>query len=174
MAETWKKLLVEGDAPTAHKTSHQNGGSDEVSVAGLSGLLADDQHIIDAEALAAAVQSGVITDGVTKAPTHDAVYDVKVTADAAQTAAEVDADIATHAALSVEGTHGSTTAATANKIVHRDAAGRAKVVAPSNETDIALKSNVTTVNTALTTHGNLQTAHGAVSAATVQRCLSTS
>jgi len=52
----------------------------------------------DAEAKAAAVQAGAITDGVTKAPTHDAVYDVKVTAEAAQTAAEVDADIAAHAA----------------------------------------------------------------------------
>lgn len=37
----------------------------------------------DAEALAAAVQAGAITDGVTKAPTHDAVYDIKVTADGA-------------------------------------------------------------------------------------------
>ena len=47
----------------------------------------------------------------------------------------VNAPIATHAALSAAGTHGSTTAATANKIVHRDAAGRAKVVAPSAETE---------------------------------------
>lgn len=30
-------------SPTAHATNHQNGGSDEVSVAGLSGLLADAQ-----------------------------------------------------------------------------------------------------------------------------------
>lgn len=37
----------------------------------------------DAEAKAAAVQAGAITNGVTKAPTHDAVYDVKQTADAA-------------------------------------------------------------------------------------------
>ena len=37
----------------------------------------------DAEAKAAAVQAGAITDGVTKAPTHDAVYDVKQTADGA-------------------------------------------------------------------------------------------
>ena len=50
----------------------------------------------DAEAKAASVQSGAITDGVTLAPTHDAVYDVKVTADAAQTSDEVDALILTH------------------------------------------------------------------------------
>lgn len=41
----------------------------------------------DAEAKAAAVQAGAITNAVTKAPTHDAVYDVKVTADAALPAA---------------------------------------------------------------------------------------
>jgi len=51
---------------------------------------------LDNEAKAAAVQAGAITDAVTKAPTHDAVYDVKVTADAAQTSAEVDAKITTH------------------------------------------------------------------------------
>lgn len=38
---------------------------------------------LDAEAKAAAVQAGAITNGVTKAPTHDAVFDVKATADAA-------------------------------------------------------------------------------------------
>ena len=37
----------------------------------------------DAEAKAAAVLAGAITDGETKAPTHDAVYDVKATADGA-------------------------------------------------------------------------------------------
>ena len=31
------------NAPQAHKTSHENGGTDEISVAGLSGELADDQ-----------------------------------------------------------------------------------------------------------------------------------
>lgn len=134
------KAQVQDHSPNAHAASHQNGGADEVNVGGLSGLLADDQHILDAEAVsamgakadgnplhhdratewgaaehtaigdgaphhakytnaeakAAAVQAGAITNGVTKAPTHDAVYDVKVTADAAQTAAEVNAKILTH------------------------------------------------------------------------------
>jgi hypothetical protein len=40
--------------PKAHATSHQNGGGDEISVAGLSGLLADDQHVLDTEVVAAA------------------------------------------------------------------------------------------------------------------------
>jgi len=104
--------VTASNAPKAHDTSHQNGGADEISVTGLSGVLADDQHIIDAEAVSAmgtkadsnplnhdiytdaeaktaSVLSGAITNGETKAPTHDAVYDVKVTADAAQTSAEV-------------------------------------------------------------------------------------
>jgi len=33
----------------AHKTRHENGGADEISVTGLSGLLADDQHVLDDE-----------------------------------------------------------------------------------------------------------------------------
>ena len=43
-----------GGAPAAHAASHQNAGGDEVNVAGLSGLLADDQHVLDAEVLAVA------------------------------------------------------------------------------------------------------------------------
>jgi len=39
----------------AHKTRHQDGGADEISVTGLSGLLADDQHVLDAEVTAVAV-----------------------------------------------------------------------------------------------------------------------
>jgi len=40
--------------------------------------------------------------------------------------------------------HGAVSAATASKIIIRDAAGRAKVVAPAAESDIALKSTVST------------------------------
>ena len=42
------------NAPQAHAASHQNAGGDEVSVVGLSGLLADDQHVLDAEVVIAA------------------------------------------------------------------------------------------------------------------------
>lgn len=38
---TWQTIT--SSAPGAHKTTHENGGSDEISVAGLSGLLADGQ-----------------------------------------------------------------------------------------------------------------------------------
>lgn len=34
---TWKKLLLVGDPPTAHKTSHEDGGADEISLEGLLG-----------------------------------------------------------------------------------------------------------------------------------------
>lgn len=37
-------LLADGQTPLAHAASHQNGGADEISVAGLSGLLADNQN----------------------------------------------------------------------------------------------------------------------------------
>lgn len=40
---------VTGVDPANHKTRHQDGGADEVSVTGLSGLLADDQHVLDTE-----------------------------------------------------------------------------------------------------------------------------
>ena len=39
----------------AHGTRHEDGGADEVSVTGLSGLLADDQHVLDAEVTAVAI-----------------------------------------------------------------------------------------------------------------------
>ncbi|KKK77816.1 hypothetical protein LCGC14_2849790, partial [marine sediment metagenome] len=41
--------------PEAHKTSHQDSGSDEVDVSGLSGLLADPQHVITSEVKAVKV-----------------------------------------------------------------------------------------------------------------------
>ncbi len=41
------------NAPQSHSASHQNGGGDEITVSGLSGLLADDQHVLDAEVISA-------------------------------------------------------------------------------------------------------------------------
>lgn len=54
-----------------HVATHENGGDDELSVAGLSGLLADDQHVLDTEvldciqnnALPAFTLGGTITSG---------------------------------------------------------------------------------------------------------------
>lgn len=57
----------------------------------------------DAAAKAAAVQAGAITDGVTKAPTHDAVFDVKATADAALPAANKYTDAEAVDAIEADG-----------------------------------------------------------------------
>ena len=46
--------------PGAHASTHENGGADEVSVTGLSGLLADDQHVLDAEVISA-VEAGTLS-----------------------------------------------------------------------------------------------------------------
>lgn len=40
---------------SAHKARHQDGGADEINLTGLSGLLVDDQHVLDAEVTAVAV-----------------------------------------------------------------------------------------------------------------------
>lgn len=44
---------ADAGTPGAHAASHQNAGGDEISVAALSGLLADDQHVLDTEVIAA-------------------------------------------------------------------------------------------------------------------------
>lgn len=46
---------------SAHANTHENGGTDEVNVAGLSGLLADDQHILDSEAISAIENANPLT-----------------------------------------------------------------------------------------------------------------
>ena len=48
--------------PGAHASSHENAGGDEISVTGLSGLLADDQHVLDTEVLAVAAAKGTNAD----------------------------------------------------------------------------------------------------------------
>ena len=55
--------------------------------------------------------------------------------------------------------HGSTSAASAGKIMQRDSAGRAKVAAPSASDDIARKAEVDVVQTNLTTHAADAVAH---------------
>lgn len=44
-----------------HGSTHENGGDDEISVTGLSGLLADDQHVLDSEITAVAVAKALYT-----------------------------------------------------------------------------------------------------------------
>lgn len=55
--------------------------------------------------------------------------------------------------------HSATNTATANRIMMRDAYGRAKVAVPSASDDIARKAEVDTVQTNLTTHANTASPH---------------
>ena len=65
------------------------------------------------------------------------------------------------------GVHGATSEATADSIVQRDAAGRAKFAAPLASDDAARKQEVDAVQTNLTNHISATTGvHGATSAAT--------
>ena len=71
-------------------------------------------------------------------------------------------ELTAHGALT--NPHGATSAATAARLILRDAGGRAQVGAPSAENDIARKAEVTT-------HANLTSPHSATSAATADRII---
>jgi hypothetical protein len=77
----------------------------------------------------------------------------------------------THAALTSP--HSATSAATANRLIVRDASGRAKVAAPSASDDIARKNEVdaeaTARATADSTHAALTAPHSASATATANR-----
>ncbi len=83
-----------------------------------------------------------------------------------------------HAAVEVAGTHGSTSAATINKLMHRDGSGRVNVVAPAAAnnstlvpttawvlTEIANSSKVTSVGSGTGLTGGPITATGTISLA---------
>jgi len=55
----WTKDLTAAN-PNDHSARHEDGGTDEISVAGLSGLLADDQHVLDSEVTAVAIAKAII------------------------------------------------------------------------------------------------------------------
>jgi hypothetical protein len=59
---------------------------------------------------------------------------------------------ATKSHMDATSVHGATSSATANRIIIRDSAGRAKVAAPSASDDIARKAEVDAVSSALNTH----------------------
>lgn len=80
----------------------------------------------------------------------------------AETPSGAQAKVDTHAALT--SAHGATSAATANRIILRDAAGRAKVTAPEASDDIARKAEIDA-------HADLTSAHGATAAATANRII---
>lgn len=67
--------------------------------------------------------------------------------------------------------HSATPAATANRIMMRDASGRAKVTAPAEADDIARKAEVDAVQSNLDTHTGATLVHGATSAAVAGRII---
>jgi len=89
-----------------HSARHELAGADVLNVAGLSGALADDQP----------------------PAAHD---NTKHTTNYA-----ADADLTAHEVDEAAGVHGSTSAATAEKLIHRDNQGRARVAPPSHDDDI--------------------------------------
>lgn len=101
---SWKKLKIEGDAPEAHAASHQDAGSDEISVAGLSGLLADEQNA--GKIKAKTVNDSAIADDkilVYKSGTDTIVYEAKPATGAPDTCSFV--TINAEASLSNETQH---------------------------------------------------------------------
>ena len=78
-----------------------------------------------------------------------------------------------HAALT--DAHGATSAATASRLMIRDAAGRVQVAAPDADADVARKAEVdaeaTARSSADTSHANLTSPHSATSAATASRLM---
>jgi hypothetical protein len=87
--------------------------------------------------------------------------------DSKETPAGAQAKVDAHATIT--DAHGATSAATANRIILRDTAGRAKVAAPVATDDIAQKAQVDAVQTNLDAHIAATAAHSATSAATANR-----
>ena len=79
-----------------------------------------------------------------------------------------DADLDAHIADEAAPVHGSAAAATANKLIHRDAAGRAKIVAPAASDDIAQKAQADAVQTNLDSHKDAATGVHGVGGSTVE------
>ena len=55
----WTTTATGTDAAD-HNTRHENAGADEISVEALSGLLADDQHVLDTEVEPLAIKWSLI------------------------------------------------------------------------------------------------------------------
>lgn len=133
--EAASKAYVDALAPGLHAVTHENGGADEIDVGGLAGLLADDQHVLDAEVLAVAEAIGVaagligVHAGVPAA--HHAKY----------TNGEADARIAIHKAIA---------AAHHAKYTNAEAVAAAKTVKLD---DFATPDDNVHLNASTTRHG---------------------
>ena len=118
-------------------------------------LFASQEDLLDHASLTATAHGAVSAATASTIMLRDANARSKVAAPAAADdialKSTVTADIATHQAITTTA-HGAVSAATANRIMLRDAAGRAKVIAPAAADDIARKDTVDAVQTNLTTH----------------------
>lgn len=165
-----------------------NGGS-----AGVRPMVADGEHWTTSEhwacmgSYANTTQSFALRDKTGKIqvadPTDnlDAANKTYVDTKASSEADTVQTNLTNHINNQASGVHGSTSAATASKLIIRDSAGRAQVASPSEDSDIATKKYVDdtasgdagAVQTNLTNHINNQAAgvHGAVSTPTANKII---
>ena len=162
------RTFINGLVGILNSVTDSSSGADNIGVTAISGLSgATVQALLEAlktaldEAILGAIPDGSLT---TVKYQNGSVTAAKCAADVA-TQAELDAEASARgsADTTLQGNldnhsnntttmHGATSDATASALMTRDSAGRAKVVAPSAEDDIALKSNVTTVQGNLDTH----------------------
>ena len=87
----------------AHATDHENDGDDEINVSGLSGLLADDQHVLDAEVVLAAQADPDIASAITLKHTQNTDTDLDATFKATLAKSGANADITSMTGLDDDG-----------------------------------------------------------------------
>ena len=150
-------------APSAHKSTHASGGSDALTPADIGAAPATAGGVTDTM-----IGNRTVSDAVP--PTGDAgtittlfswlANMIKsITGKSNWRTAPATTLEAANTHINATSVHSATSAATANRIMMRDAAGRAKVAAPSASDDIARKSEVDTVQTNLTNHLNAADPH---------------
>ena len=127
--------------PGKHATTHGSGGSDPVTPASIGA--ATSKH---ATAHGSGGSDPITPASIGAETPAGAQSKANTAASAAESSAKAYTD--THSGKTT-GIHGATSAATASKIMIRDAAGRAKVAAPSAADDIAQKGTVDAVQNSL-------------------------
>ncbi|HBQ85364.1 MAG TPA: hypothetical protein DD811_02635 [Syntrophomonas sp.] len=150
-------------APSAHKSTHASGGSDALTPADIGAAPATAGGVTDTMIGNRTVSDAVPPTGNTGTITilfsWLANMIKSITGKSNWRTAPATTLEAANTHINATSVHSATSAATANRIMMRDAAGRAKVAAPSASDDIARKSEVDTVQTNLTNHLNAADPH---------------
>ncbi len=133
------------------KKDPDNDGNDYFNI---KTMLNDNWDKIDAGVAAKETPAGAQAKVDNLAGAGRTIQTVKGNADAITALSQT---VTTHSAE--DAAHGAVPAATANKIIRRDANGRAKVAAPSAADDIARKDNVDAVQTNLNAHTSAAAPH---------------